>query len=68
MEETFQTYYEVVNFLEWLNKVLGQIFFVDWVYLKVRYNRPFIKELDAAKGMLHYFMTAADKRQEKRIL
>jgi hypothetical protein len=59
----------MVTLNNWDNfKVRGQFFFVDWVHLKVCYTRPFIKELDAAKGILHYFMTAADKRQEKRIL
>jgi hypothetical protein len=53
-----------VRFLEWLKSVKGQVFFVNWVKHVVRYDRPFIKELDAAKGLLHYYSATGDKSKD----
>jgi hypothetical protein len=67
MEKTFASYEELVKFLKWLKYVKGQVFYVDWIKLTVRYDRPFIRELDEAKGTLYYY-TATEgkaKSQEK---
>jgi hypothetical protein len=61
MEDTFQTYEEVVKFLKWLQYVGGQVYYVDWTTYTVRYNRTFIKELDMEKSMLHYYMGSNGK-------
>jgi hypothetical protein len=55
LEETFDAYKDMVKFLEWLKSVKGQVFFVSWDKKTIRYNRPFIKELDEVKGTFYYY-------------